>query len=393
VSRVAIGFAVFSALAAPLLARGATGARPAGPGEDCRACHQDLYAGKKVVHPPIANGLCLGCHAPASSKEHVFSWQAEGKDMCRQCHAPRDLEKVLHNPVVEGLCLYCHDPHASDHHKRLRVSIFDTCTQCHPSKRIQNATSKTRHGALDPARNELVCVACHDPHQSDHEKRLKQWPPMNVCLGCHDKPVEAWDGKQLLDMKGWLGQFAENELRHGPVREGMCNHCHEPHGTDEFRMLRGSFPPEFYWPYRQGDTYGLCFGCHDRRLIDTQLVRGAPREAATKDLIDWGKLEVPPSPFEHRPGERLLRAGITGFRNGEENLHFKHTNKPDKGRTCRDCHDFHASPNPKHVRTSTQFGSWEFQLNYEKTPTGGKCWPGCHVERRYDRLQKLENPR
>ena len=374
---------VIAAAAAPASAAVDPARRPAGPGDDCLACHAGLVTGKKVVHPPVRNGLCLGCHDPASDTEHVFAWKAEGKSMCRQCHAARDMQKVLHNPVTEGLCLYCHDPHASDNHVRLRLTVFDTCTQCHPSKRIQNATSATRHGALDPARNPLVCVACHDPHQSDHEKRLKQWPPMNVCLTCHDKEVEAWDKRQLLDMKGWLDQHQDNELRHGPVREGMCNRCHEPHGTNEFRMLRGSFPPEFYWPYKKGETYGLCFGCHDRRLLETQKVE-APPAAARQGKIDWAKLAE---------GDRLVRAGTTGFRNGEENLHFKHTNKPDKGRTCRDCHDFHASPNPKHVRTSTKFGNWEFKLNYQKTETGGSCWPGCHVTRRYDRVIKQENPR
>jgi predicted CXXCH cytochrome family protein len=374
------------ALALALWAGGARAAsttkRPAGPGDDCLSCHGALIADKKVVHPPVKRGLCLGCHAPASDKEHLFAWQAEGKQMCRQCHAPRDLQKVLHPPVSEGLCLYCHDPHASDNHVRLRLTIFDTCTQCHPSKRIQNAVSATRHGALDPQRNPLVCVACHDPHESDYEKRLKQWPPMNVCLTCHDKVVEGWD-RPLLNMKEWLDAHPDNELRHGPVREGMCNRCHEPHGTNEFRMLRGSFPPEFYWPYKKGETYGLCFGCHDRRLIETQKVE-APAAAAKLGKIDWAKLPE---------GDRLVRAGTTGFRNGDENLHFKHTNKPDKGRTCRDCHDFHASPNPKHIRTSTKFGNWEFKLNYQKTETGGQCWPGCHVTRRYDRVLKMENPR
>jgi len=372
---------LLSAAALPA-ASGAASPRPAGPGGDCLGCHGALVAGKKVVHPPVKNGLCLGCHAPASQTEHLFGWQAEGKAMCRQCHSPRDIEKVKHNPVEQGLCLYCHDPHASDHHARLRLPVFETCAQCHPSKRIQNATSLTRHGALDPKENPLVCVACHDPHQSDHEKRLKQWPPMNVCLTCHDKVVQGWD-RPLLNMKAWLDKHPETELRHGPVREGMCNHCHEPHGTDEFRMLKASFPPEFYWPYRPGETYGLCFTCHDRRLIDAQMIE-APASAARQDKIDWGK----------RPeGDRLLRAGTTGFRNGQENLHFKHTNKPDKGRTCRDCHDFHASPNPKHIRTTSGIGNWEFPLNYAKTETGGRCWPGCHVERRYDRIQKLENPR
>jgi len=356
---------------------------PSGPGGECLSCHAQ-YAAKKVVHPPVKNGLCAACHVSTSPTSHAFELAGDGKQMCRQCHGPRDTQKVLHNPVSEGLCLFCHDPHASDNHARLRRTIFDTCTTCHPSKRIQDAAATTRHGALDPSQNPLVCVACHDPHQSDHEKRLRDWPPMNVCFQCHDKVQQTPTGP-IMDMKSWVEAHPENEMRHGPVREGMCQKCHEPHGTDNWRMLRAGFPGDFYAPYRPDDTYGLCFTCHDRRLLETQRLAEKPvsNPDPQKDLA-WG---------ERPEGPRLLRGGTTGFRNGDENLHFKHVDKIDKGRTCRACHDFHASPNPKHIKSLTKFGNWEFKLNYKKTTTGGSCWPGCHVERRYDRVARQENPR
>lgn len=357
---------------------------PAGPGGDCITCHADDYAGKAVIHPPVKSGLCAACHVSTSETTHTFGLAAEGKQMCRQCHGPRDTQKVLHNPVAEGLCLFCHDPHASNNPVRLRKTILDTCTTCHPSKRIQDANAATRHGALDPRQNPKVCVACHDAHQSDYSKRLKAWPPMEVCFTCHDKPQQTPTGT-VMNMKEWVESHPDNEMRHGPVREGMCNACHEPHGTDNWRMLKASFPADFYSPFRPGETYGLCFTCHDRRLVEVQkLADQAPSNSDPRKDLSWG---------ESPEGERLLRGGVTGFRNGEENLHFRHVDKIDKGRTCRACHDFHASPNPKHIRTSTKFGNWEFKLNYQKTQTGGSCWPGCHVERRYDRANRQENPR
>ena len=370
-----------SAMLVALLAFPAGAERPAGPGDDCVTCHAADYQGKAVIHPPVKSGLCSACHLSTSETEHTFGLVSESQQMCRQCHGPRDTQKVLHNPVSEGLCLGCHDPHASDHPARLRQPIFDTCTTCHPSKRIQDASAATRHGALDPQQNPKVCVACHDPHQSDHPKRLKDWPPMNVCFGCHDKPLQTPTGP-VMNMKQWVEAHPQNELRHGPVREGMCIACHEPHGTDNWRILKGSFPPEFYAPFRPEETYGLCFGCHDRRLLDAAQI-GEKAEPHKQELA-----------LGERPeGQRLVRSGVTGFRNGEENLHVKHVGKIDKGRTCRACHDFHASPNPKHIRTSTRFGNWEFKLDYQKTQSGGSCWPGCHVERRYDRNLRLVNPR
>ena len=361
---------------------------PQGPGGECESCHSSAWSTKKVIHPPVKFGLCLACHQSTSDSKHTFEMRAEGKELCGQCHSTRSTRKVLHPPVNEGLCLECHDPHASDFSARLRVPIFETCTRCHPSKELQNAASATKHGALDPRQNAKVCVACHDPHQSDNPRRLIDWPPEKVCLTCHDKAVQAPD-RMLINMGDWLDKHdGKPELRHGPVREGKCPDCHEPHGTSEFRMLQGTFPAGPYTPFfGTAETFGLCFGCHDSRLL-TEVRLGVPgvsNQDLTKDLA-WQAQGAD-------AGSRLVRSGITGFRNGDENLHARHVNKVDKGRVCTFCHDVHASENPKHIRTSRTFGNWEFKLNYAKTLSGGSCWPGCHAQRKYDRATKQENPR
>lgn len=357
---------------------------PPGPGGDCLSCH-DEYAGKKIVHPPVKNGLCLGCHVSTSDTAHRFELANGGKQLCAQCHSTRDTMKVLHPPVSEGLCLNCHDPHASDHHARLRINVFDTCTTCHPSKKNQNDAAANKHGALDEQQNPRVCVSCHEAHQSDHPRRLIDWPVEKVCAQCHDKVQKTPAGEPLLAVTAWLGKHDQVEMRHGPVREGQCPECHEPHGTSDWRMLKGPYPGTPYAPFVSKDTYGLCFRCHDQRLVTTQKLTEPPvsNQDTTKD---FAKQALP-------EGERLVRGGTTGFRNADENLHFRHVNKLDKGRVCRFCHDVHASENPKHIRTATTFGGWEFKLNYKKTVTGGSCWPGCHVERRYDRDRRQENPR
>jgi len=105
------------------------------------------------------------------------------------------------------------------------------------------------------------------------------------------------------------------------------------------------------------ENYNLCFSCHDKAIVQDP--------ETTK---------------------------LTNFRNGEINLHFKHVNKPEKGRTCRACHETHASNHPKHIRESVPFGTWELPVNYQKTETGGSCAPGCHKLKKYDRLKKEKNP-
>jgi len=173
-----------------------------------------------------------------------------------------------------------------------------------------------------------------------------------LCLKCHDKEVTATDGRLLTNMKVLL---EENKDHHGPVREKNCAGCHNPHGSDEFRILREKYPSSFYMPFKI-DSYKLCFKCHEQTIV-----------------------QVPET------------TTLTNFRNGKDNLHFKHINDPTKGRTCRACHETHASNYPKHIRKSVPFGNWEFDMNYEKTETGGGCLPGCHKRRRYDRVRKVDN--
>ena len=77
--------------------------------------------------------------------------------------------------------------------------------------------------------------------------------------------------------------------------------------------------------------------------------------------------------------------GLTNFRNGQANLHFMHVNKTEKGRSCRACHNVHASPNDLHIRDSVPYGSWNMPINYKKSADGGSCSPGCHKPYTYDR--------
>jgi predicted CXXCH cytochrome family protein len=66
-------------------------------------------------------------------------------------------------------------------------------------------------------------------------------------------------------------------------------------------------------------------------------------------------------------------------------------NKAVKGRTCRACHETHASNFPKHIREAVPFGSWDLPVNFEKTESGGSCAPGCHKEKKYDRAKRAVN--
>ena len=158
---------------------------------------------------------------------------------------------------------------------------------------------------------------------------------MELCLSCHSQAYADAQGQQTTANMAEI--LKDNKYKHGPILEKDCTACHNPHGSDNFRILRAYFPPVFYSPY-DPKNYALCFMCHEKDLANTQYT-----------------------------------TTMTGFRNGKQNLHYVHVNKTVKGRTCRACHDAHATNNPRHIRDAVPFGRWGLPIDYTKTATGGQC--------------------
>ena len=265
--------------------------------------------------------------------------------LCLSCHGELDAkgEQIRHTQApVQQSCSGCHDAHASDYKYQLRQPAPELCLGCHKDVATALASSAVVHGATTDAGG---CLSCHAPHFSQLPKLQRQTQP-GECLSCHDKPLKTKDGTVLTDMAELLRQ---NTQQHGPIREGACTACHQPHAGQRFRLLAADYPPEFYAPFKI-EQYALCFNCH---IPDLVLKRQG--------------------------------TGLTRFRNGDVNLHWLHVNQ-EKGRTCRACHEVHASNHPFHVRDSVPFGTrgWMLEINYEQTATGGRCTPGCHVVRQYD---------
>ncbi|MBE0535564.1 MAG: cytochrome C [Phycisphaerae bacterium] len=401
-------------------------------------CH-DQFEMKEYLHGPIALGECTGCHKPDNPAEHTFKFAREGNDLCVNCHLEQTGGKHVHKPLTEGKCTQCHDPHSSDTKGLLvKETVAETCAQCHnvtdheflhgpaavgECSICHNAHSSDEKKLLtmkptdlclachEVTKNEIAkfefvhepakgeCAACHDPHGAKNRQMLKsdapemcitchadvhkvateskvkhdavmtaggclqchtphastvqhnlRKAPMDLCVDCHSKPVGGADNP----VPSFTDQIKGKKFPHGPVQDKDCSGCHQTHGSDHFRLLTAEYPAVFYADFAE-QNYALCFTCHQKTLVWTE---------KTEDL--------------------------TNFRNGERNLHYLHVNKETRGRTCRACHETHASNQPKHIRESVPYGMWNLPLNFKKAETGGSCSPGCHIAKVYDRDKPVD---
>jgi predicted CXXCH cytochrome family protein len=359
-------------MAAGVASAGPKDVAPPGPGDDCVACH-DQWKDARTAHAPTWAGLCAACHRSTSPRQHFFEFPAEGTDLCLQCHVARSHLTSLHAPSAQGLCAICHQPHASAQPALLRQPPTELCLTCHPTKRTEPlATSPGQCGATTQG-----CDTCHDAHQSKGASMLKAETERATCLRCHDTPVVTHSKETLVNLGAQLALASSTTQLHGPIQQGRCGDCHQPHGTDAWRRLRSPMPKDSYAPFVGPETYELCFRCHDNRLV-TQAVLVEPGTPGAAFSSDGG--------IERWPG-------VTAFRNGSDNLHFKHVSLNEKGRGCRFCHDVHSASGRGLVKSTARLGDWEFRLGFQPRPSGGSCWPGCHAQRAYDVVTKQENLR
>ena len=316
-------------------------------GQSCldSACHDDL-ATKRTIHKPASKATtCKFCHQAAEPEQHQFQLANKKTEICLKCHKMVKDEKSQHMPAKRGMCLNCHDPHQSDNRFLLtKRPAGDLCKGCH--RKILTAETKTQHGPVQDAN----CTGCHDPHASNNKKLLKDTEP-DLCLNCHNRPLTTDDGDRLPSIK----QIFEDESldQHKPFQTGRCSMCHVAHGSDNHRLLKSAYPESFYTSYDKEKYF--CFRCHKASAFE------APRTLT-----------------------------LTGVRNGNLNLHYRHVNK-EKGRTCRACHDHHAGDFDKLIRRNIPFGSRSIQISeFTLTETGGTCGPTCHLPLSYDRWNPVD---
>lgn len=295
-------------------------------------------------HAPYEAGECKICHQSGDPRQPGALNKATPA-LCLDCH--EEFAGVLKRPhthaPARAACTICHNPHNARQPKLLLDEPRVLCTSCHANIKALSEGAKVKHGALSSG---AQCANCHNPHGSSVERLLIALP-FDLCVTCHSRDgMVGADGKKLQNIKAWL---EANAVWHGPVIAKDCSACHQPHGSGNFRLLREAYPPEFYAPY-DARNYALCFSCHNEAAFSAS-------ETTT----------------------------LTNFRNGARNLHYVHLHQGSRGRTCRACHEVHASKQEHHIREGVPYGSggWVLKLHYKKTEAGGSCEKTCHQERSY----------
>jgi predicted CXXCH cytochrome family protein len=316
----------------------------------CSQCHEDKITGKKAMHGPVAADSCGACHK-SHSAPFANLLSVQGNDLCFTCHAEMKTamaQAAFVHEAVKQDCNQCHDPHASDFPMQIRQAPLELCASCHEDQRQAALNAPVPHAAVTEGD---ACLNCHTAHGSSLAKLMKT-QPIKMCMSCHSEPIERESMRTVASVAEVLDP---NLVKHGPINEGDCTGCHAVHGSQVARLLDKEYPEKFYQNF-DPVKYELCFSCHDKQLV-----------------------ELPKT------------EGLTGFRNGQTNLHYLHVNK-EKGRNCRACHSTHASVNPVHVRQSVPFGKWEMPINFTKTQAGGSCSPGCHKPLQYNRDEPVLLP-
>lgn len=151
----------------------------------------------------------------------------------------------------ENPCLKCH-PDFQQPSKSTHAAIKMGCESCHKVQEGMSHPDQKGSVTLVQKAPDL-CFTCHD--QSKFKPKVTHQPvSAGMCTACHN-PHKSENIKILKEglPKLCFTCHDESKFKGKYVHSmgGMCISCHNPHGSDLNKMLASAQP-------------GLCFSCHDK---------------------------------------------------------------------------------------------------------------------------------
>lgn len=150
----------------------------------------------------------------------------------------------LHTEQNEKECSACHNMKSNVplNDEALEDVSETTCYECHKGMmRVKNTHAPTAN---------WLCLNCHNGKVSEYNmqdkgkaKYIAPDPIAKTCEYCHTK-VEKW---------------TMNKYTHGPVNDGRCVRCHNPHGSNNEFFLRKPI-------------WNLCTTCHAEKATGKHIV-------------------------------------------------------------------------------------------------------------------------
>ena len=264
--------------------------------------------------PQPASADCLGCHdgydRSLARGPHVLGAIVKAPAVSVQCtschsggqtHAADPTADNIGNPAklagqdATKACATCHLPHQQldnygyDVHTAQQIN----CAQCH---RVHNTTASQ----LRDERT-LFCITCHTDTKASFMKRSNHPVGQGVmtCLSCHrfsrrsDQNYISGNDRLCQDChpeQGGPFPYEHAAANSGDVNNGGCIECHNPHGSDNDRLLKQPVNqickachsvPRHAQNGQHGSAFAKinCIVCHtgthgsfaDRRLLDENL--------------------------------------------------------------------------------------------------------------------------
>lgn len=233
-----------------------------------------------------------------SAQETILQIDTDASCITSDCHRNMGKKKYVHAIGVDGkLCTKCHRITEKGQHRFEKISTVTgpLCAQCH-SKNIETppyvkgsppkVISKYKELKSHKPFAEGKCTECHDAHESNYYKQLKEDYPEDfyvyfsresyaLCFNnkCHGDIERAFTEPRTLTETLFRNGNLNLHYRHvNKVKGRHCSVCHYPHSSVDPKLIRNSFPfgkRKLTIVYEKTETGGGCITtCHKRARYD-----------------------------------------------------------------------------------------------------------------------------